>query len=183
MKLFAPFLLLLILASCQSKTVTKEISTVPPSKPAAPAVEVVPDFKFSFHVSGSGLNYKPSDSFLMDTNGMMAVNASRKIAAGKFEELHALAQLEPQDFDTLKTIIMKGKLYEIDSMDVTEQCPEDEMYRLDIVPLVDRKPVRLSYYACAADYNLLLQPQRKYFRLLFDWWERMRVKYRPAKAE
>ncbi len=174
---------LVFLASCQSNSTLKGSSSAVVAKAALASDVTTPDFKFSFFASGSGLNYKPFDSFTMDTTGMMTVHTSRKVAPGKFDELHALAQLDAPDFDTLKMLISKGKLYEIDSTDLTQVCPEDEMYHIAIVPLVGHQPIRLAFYTCAGDYNLLLQPQRKYFRLLLDWWERMRVKYRPTEPE
>ena len=142
-----------------------------------------PPFKFSFRISGSGLGPKPYDSFLMDTNHQMGVHTAKRGADGKFRPINALAALDPQDFDTLQQMIVKGKLFLIDSNDVTEVCPEDELYQVDIVPLAATKPVRLAFSTCATDYNLLLQPERTYFRKLIEWFERMRVKYRPVQPE
>ena len=139
--------------------------------------------KFSFHISGSGLTDKGKalDSWTMDTNHMMGVHTTERGSDGKFHTINALAELEPKDFDTLYNLILNGKLYALDSSDLTQQCAGDELYQLDIVPLASIKPVRLQFSACDTDYNLLLQPQRKYFSMLIEWFERMRVKYRPAQ--
>ena len=176
--------------SCSSKIATKtssdyslrsaSVSQGLSSETPAPST---PPFKFSFRISGSGLGPKPYDSFLMDTNHQMGVHTAKRGADGKFRPINALAALDPQDFDTLQQMIVKGKLFLIDSNDVTEVCPEDELYQVDIVPLAATKPVRLAFSTCATDYNLLLQPERTYFRKLIEWFERMRVKYRPVQPE
>ena len=149
-----------------------------------PAIsQPLPRLKFSMYISGSGIHYKPFDSFTIDTNGMMGVHTMHRTAKGDWRSLNGLASLDPPDMDTLRMLIFQGKLYEIDSSDVTQQCPADEIYNLNIVPLEGRKPVRLQFNECATDYNLLLEPQRRYFRMLVDWFERMRIKYRPNQPE
>ncbi len=181
-KVFSYFLLVVCIASCQSKVAEQRRSSSDTLLPAKAAVSPA-NFKFSLHISGSGMRQKPFDAFTMDTNGMMTVLVSRRLPTGKFQDLHAMAQIEPRDYDTLRMIVMKGNLFEIDSSDVTQVCAESELYHLDIVPLHGKKASILSFSGCAADYNLLLEPQRKYFRMLIDWWERMRPKYRPSLPE
>ncbi|MDP4199706.1 MAG: hypothetical protein Q8922_03785 [Bacteroidota bacterium] len=176
----AIFLAACFLVSCSSKTVTRT-SNDQTSRTSTAAAKA--PFKFSFRISGSGLENKPYDMLLMDTNHMMGVHTTKRGKDGKFHTINALAQLEPADFDTLQQLIIKGRLYAIDSADVTQVCPEDELYQMDIVPLAEIKPVRLDFSACAADYNLLLQPERTYFRRIIDWFERIRVKYRPEQPE
>ncbi len=163
--------------SCASKPPVK--ISEPVGKPAfSPA-----PFKFSFRISGSGLGTKPYDMFLMDTNHAMGVHTTKRGANGKFRTINALAMLEPNDFDTLQQLIMKGNLYALDSVDITQVCPEGELYQLDIIPLAAMDPVRIKFSECAVDYNLLLQPQRTYFRKLIEWFERMRTKYRPNQPD
>jgi hypothetical protein len=83
--------------------------------------------------------------------------------------------------DTLRMLIHTGKLYAIDSVNLNQQCAGDEHYILKVLPYAPLPNLSASFDACAADYNLLLEPQRRYFRMFIDWWERMRVKYRPNK--
>lgn len=172
----------LLLAGCAAKQAATTSSTSATTVVKTSSSE--PNWKFSFRMSGSGLtNVKPFDLFIMDTNHIMGVHTSRRVGQAKFKEVTALAELEPIDFDTLRQLILKGKLYQIDSTDLTQQCPEDELYQVDIVPLAAIKPVRLAFSACATDYNLLLQPEREYFAKLVAWFERMRVKYRPNQPD
>ena len=113
----------------------------------------------------------------------MGVHTTHRTAKGDWQTLNGLAALDPPDIDTLRMLVFTGKLYEIDSTDLTQKCGDDELYNFSIVPLEGRKPVRLQVSACATDYNLLLEPQRRYFRMLVDWFERMRIKYRPVQPE
>ena len=178
MKYFVILLAAIALASCGQKPIVKETP-----KPAL--VADAPFEKFSFRMSASGIpsTGKPYDMWVMDTNHNMGVHTTKRGSNGKYHEINALAQLDPPDYDTLRQLIVKGKLYLIDSSDVTQACAGDELYQVDIVPLAAIKPVRLAFSACAKDYNLLLQPQREYFAALIDWFERMRVKYRPDQPE
>ncbi|GEM_PF-2192794 len=180
----APLSLIPILVACQSKQVSQ--STAPkPGITTAPIDSTLlpPNFLYSFFISGGGIDDKPSDTWTIDTTGTMAVHTTKRTAAGKFRTLNGVAALDPPDADTLRMLIRIGKLYAIDSNDVTQQCAGDEHYFVKIVPIGTKTFANLSFDACAADYNLLLQPQRKYFRMLIDWWERMRVKYRPNAPE
>ena len=181
-KIVSYLLLLVCIGSCQSK-VAEQRTAVTAAAPAVHPVDQAATFKFSLHISGSGMGQKPYDSFTIDTSGSMTVKVSRRLASGKYQDLNALAQLEPPDYDTLRRMILHGRLFEMDSSDVTQICPESELYHLEIVPLAGKQFSKVSFSGCAADYNLLLEPQRKYFRLLMDWWERMRPKYRPSLPE
>jgi hypothetical protein len=172
-------LLTTVLASCQSKQAEKSSAdTTHAATPATPAI-----FKFSMYISGSGSHDKPLDSWTIDTNGMISIHTTQRVAQGKFDELNALASLDPKDMDTLRILIRTGKLYAIDSVNLNQQCAGDEHYILKILPYAALPNLSASFDACAADYNLLLEPQRRYFRMFIDWWERMRVKYRPNRLE
>jgi hypothetical protein len=177
-KYLAIFIATFALASCGQKPVLKET-------PKAAPVQTAPFEKFSFRMSASGIPSmgKPYDMWVVDTNQAMGVHTTKRGSNGRFRTINALAQLDPPDYDTLRQMILKGKLYEIDSADVTQACADDELYQVDIVPLAAINPVRLAFSACAKEYNLLLQPQREYFAKLIDWFERMRVKYRPDQPE
>jgi hypothetical protein len=169
-----------VLIGCSGSQPTKSTASIDTVKAAQPDYT---KFKFSFFISASGGSGKAMDSWTMDTNGFTAVHTVHKTAKGDFRNIDALAQLDPPDYDSLQMMVYRGKLAEIDQADVTEQCPGDELFNFGIVPLHQGKPLSISFQACAGDYNLLLNPQRKYFRALLDWWERMRVKYRPVQAE
>ncbi len=182
-------LLLLGLASCESEQASK--STGPPVHPAPPSsVSQNPlpqSFKFSFYISGSGnedvsdTGTKPYDSWTLDTTGELNVRVSRRISLQNHATQSGLAALDRPDMDSLRFFIRQGHLFEIDSSNLNQQCASVEHYTVRIVPLeADVKPVGLSFDACATDYNLLLQPQRRYFKRFIEWWERMRVKYRPG---
>jgi hypothetical protein len=168
------------LTSCSSKNATTNVTTTP----VAP-IEKAPFEKFSFRISGSGITSqgKPYDSWIMDTNHMMGVHTQKRGSNGKFRNINGLAELDAPDYDSLRQLILKGKLYTIDSSDLTQVCADDELYQLDIVPLAAIKPVRLAFGTCSKDYNLLLEPQRAYFAKLLDWFEQKRVKYRPDQPE
>ncbi len=168
-----------VLASCQSKQAAKSgADTTHAATPAMP-----PIFKFSMYISGSGLHNKPLDSWTIDTNGTITIHTTQRVSQGKFDDLNAMASLDPKDMDTLRMLLRTGKLYAIDSADLNQQCAGDEHYILKILPLAALPYLSASFDACAADYNLLLEPQRRYFRMFIDWWERMRVKYRPNRLE
>ena len=167
-----------VLAACSSSKQASTTSALDTAKTVAPAST----YKFSFFISASGLDNKPMDSWTMDTNGMMNVHTAHRTPKGDFRNIDAIAALDPPDYDSLKLMVVQGKLTEIDPHDLTEQCPGDELYKMGIVPR-QGTPLGINFSACAGDYNLLLNPQRKYFRLLLDWWERMRVKYRPVQPE
>jgi hypothetical protein len=168
----------ILFGACASKPAITETPKPAPALVPAAAFE-----KFSFRISASGIPSKaiPYDSWVMDTNQMMGVHTSNRDAKGQFQTVNAIAQLDPPDYDTLRMFIMSGHLYEIDSSDVTSVCPESELFQIDIVPLAAIKPVRLAFSECAKDYNLLLQPQRRYFSMLLEWFGRMRTKYRPVQ--
>ncbi len=119
----------------------------------------------------------------MDTTGTTTIRTSQQVSRGNYAEQSALAVLDPPDMDSLRMFIQTGKLYTIDSSNLNQQCAGDEHYILKIIPLAALPNLSASFDACAADYNLLLEPQRHYFRAFLDWWERMRVKYRPVKLE
>ncbi len=177
-KSFFRVFFLLLFVSCAAP---KEGGNV--SKPVAPPPQngLPPHFKFSFFISATGLPDKPADSWTMDTTGMIDIRTAVRDSRQNYQNLNAMAALDPPDMDTLRMLIREGKLYAIDSLDVTQQCAGDEHYFVKIVPLTARlSAANLSFDACAGDYNLLLQPQRLYFRDFLDWWERMRVKYRPV---
>jgi hypothetical protein len=169
-------LLTVVLASCQSKQAAK--SGADTTHAATPAI-----FKFSMYISGGGLHDKPLDSWTIDTNGTISIHTTQRVAQGKYDDLNAMASLDPKDIDSLRMLIRTGKLYAIDSADLNQQCAGDEHYILKILPYAALPNLSASFDACAADYNLLLEPQRRYFRMFIDWWERMRVKYRPNKLE
>jgi hypothetical protein len=175
----------IVLASCASKQAEKSTPSHAPAS-VTPQNPLPKDFKFSFFISGSGdesvtdTGTKPFDVWTLDTNGYMNVRTSRRTEK-TFQNLNAMAQLDPPDMDSLRLLIRNGKLYALDSSDLTQQCMSDEHYIVKIVPLLAIKPVSLSFDACATDYNLLLAPQRQYFRKFIEWWERMRVKYRPEQ--
>ena len=105
------------------------------------------------------------------------------MSQGKYQDQNAMAGLEPRDMDSLRMFIRIGKLYAIDSGALNQQCAGDEHFILRIVPFAPLSALNASFDACAADYNLLLEPQRRYFRMFIDWWDRMRVKYRPNSLE
>jgi hypothetical protein len=171
-----------VLVSCQSKQAAK--SVVDTSHISALPTNSAPiNFKFSLYISGSGPNDKPLDSWTIDTTGTVSIHTSRRVSRSNYQDQDAMAALDPQDIDTLRMLIRMGKLYSIDSNNLNQQCAGDEHYILKIVPLVALPNLSASFDACAADYNLLLEPQRRYFRAFLDWWERMRVKYRPVKLE
>jgi len=174
------FVASLLFIGCSGSQPTKTAATDTTKTPSQPDYT---KFKFSFFISGSGGSGKVMDSWTMDTNGFTAVHTVHKTAKGDFRNIDALAQLDPPDYDSLQMMVYRGKLAEIDQADVTQQCPGDELFNFGIVPLHQSKPLSISFQACAGDYNLLLNPQRQYFRMLLDWWERMRVKYRPVQAE
>ena len=113
----------------------------------------------------------------------MTVLVTRRRPDGNFRTLRAMAEMEAKDMDTLRRMIEHGKLAALDSTDLTQNCAESEMYRLIILPLDATTHSSVTFSGCAADYNLLLEPQKRYFRLLMDWWERMRTKYRPNETE
>ncbi|MHB8392249.1 MAG: hypothetical protein ACYDBH_22170 [Acidobacteriaceae bacterium] len=179
------FLTPLFLASCESKRVTKSAEQHP--APAAPQNPLPVNFKFSLFLSGSGdellsdTGTKPFDSWTMDTSGEMNVRVSRRTQGTHFDNLNAMATLDPPDMDTLRLLIRNGHLFQLDSADLTQQCMNNEHYTLRLAVLsATFPPVSLSFDACATDYNLLLEPQRQYFKRFMDWWERMRIKYRPG---
>jgi hypothetical protein len=185
MKIRTTILILsVVLVSCQSKQAAKSVADVSRTVPAGvPANSSLANFKFSMYISATGLNDKPLDSWTIDTTGTVSIHTSRRISRGKYQDQDAMAALDPQDFDTLRMLIRMGKLYSIDSNNLNQQCAGDEHYIVKIVPLVALPNLSVSFDACAADYNLLLEPERRYFRTFIDWWERMRVKYRPVKLE
>ncbi|HEY3873925.1 MAG TPA: hypothetical protein VGM92_00480 [Candidatus Kapabacteria bacterium] len=127
---------------------------------------------------GTETGYEPCDTWTMDTTGTMVVETF-VTQNGKKHEVHGIATLDPQDMDSLRTMIRFGKLYTIDSADLNEQCGSAEYYAIRLVPLAPVSALSATLDSCAADYNLLLEPQRAYFRRFIDWWERMRLKYRP----
>ena len=174
------------LSSCATRQAEKSTSSHPLVS-TAPQNPLPKDFKFSFFISGSGDEYVtdtgtiPFDSWTLDTGASMNVRTSRRTSGKDFQNLNALARLDPPDMDSLRILIRMGKLYALDSSDLTQQCMGAEHYIVKIVPLLALKPVSLSFDACATDYNVLLQPQRRYFRKFIGWWERMRIKYRPVQ--
>ena len=172
----------LALAACQSNQTSKS-NLADSVKPMLAQNAIPADFKFSLFISGSGGERGAIDSWTLDTNGIMAVHASVRKTAGKYQRLRALAGLDSIDMDTLRMLIWKGKLHTLDSTDLTQQCAGDEHFLMRIVPLSTERPVTLSFDACAADFNLLIGQQRQYFKKFMDWWGRMRVKYRPAQEE
>jgi hypothetical protein len=172
-------ILSIALAACQSSQTSKSsLVDSTRSKLATPV-----DFKFSFFITGLGDSHGMVDSWTLDTNGIMVVHATRRLSNGKYQKLNALAGLDSIDMDTLRMLILNGKLLTLDSTDLTQQCAGDEHFMMRIVPLSTERPVTLSFDACAADYNLLTGQQRRYFKKFMDWWGRMRVKYRPVKEE
>jgi hypothetical protein len=175
----------LLLASCQSKQAERSASDasqtpIAKSQIANPLPE---KFKFSLYVSATGTNTKPPDAWTLDTSGSLNIHTSKRIALGKYQDLNAMATLDPPDLDSLKMFIRIGTLYSIDSSDLNQQCAGDEHYVLKIVPLAATPSLSASFDACAVDYNLLLGTHRGYFRKFINWWERMRIKYRPNQAE
>jgi hypothetical protein len=173
------------LVSCQSKQAEKSVadSTKAANMNPQPKNALPVNFKFSLYISGTGQNNKPPDAWTIDTAGIMNIHTSRRMAQGKYQDQNAMAGLDPRDMDSLRMFIRIGKLYTIDSSDLNQQCAGDEHYILRIVPFAATSSLSASFDACAADYNLLLEPQRRYFRIFIDWWERMRTKYRPNVVE
>ena len=117
----------------------------------------------------------------MDTTGLMTVKAVTPDSPGHWSTVNALAQLDQPDYDSLSTMIQKGRLWAIDSTDIDQQCAGDELYNIMIVPTNDTVHLHTTFQSCAQDYNLLLEPQRTQFKRLVQWFERMRVKYRPIQ--
>ena len=180
-------LLAVAFASCATRQAEKSAALHPAAVVARPKNPLPTDFKFSLFISASGdeevtdTGTIPFDAWTLDTTGNMNVRTSHRTTGLNFQNVNALAQLDSPDLDSLRLLIRDGKLYALDSMDLTQQCAGDEHFIVRIIPLLAMKPVNLSFDACAADYNLLLQPQRRYFRKFIDWWERMRIKYRPIQ--
>ena len=182
---YAILLFVITLGSCESHHAEKSAVSVT-TITAKPQNQLENNFKFSFFISASGTEEldtgtTPFDSWTLDTSGSMNVRTSRRTSGRNFQNLNAMAQLDAPDIDSLRQLIRLGKLYAIDSSDLTQQCPGGEHYFVKIVPLLAIQSASLSFDACAVDYNLLLEPQRRYFRRLIDWWQRMRVKYRPVE--
>ena len=175
----------LLLAACQSKQIEKSsIDTAHfPSTMIDSGNPLPVNFKFSLYISAIGGKNKQPDSWTIDTSGTIAVHTSPQTSQGKYKDLTAMASLDPVDLDSLRMLIRNGKLFAIDSSDLNQQCAGDEHYTLKIVPHAATASLSVGFDACAADYNLLLEPQRRYFRKFIDWWERMRVKYRPNQSE
>jgi hypothetical protein len=170
-----------LLLSCQSKQAEKTTANTSygANTKSQTTDALSGNFKFSMYISATGLGEAPPDSWTIDTSGIINIHTSHRMSGGKFQELNAMASLDQQDMDSLRMLIRKGKLYAIDSSDLGQQCAGDEHYNVKIVPLAATPALSASFDACAADYNLLLEPQRRYFRNFLDWWKRMRVKYRP----
>ncbi len=177
-------LLSVVLVSCQSKQAEKSnVNSTIASKVSEKLVNGLPaNFKFSLFISGTGNDTKPPDSWTIDTGGIIAIHTSYRISHAKSQDISAMAALDARDMDTIRQLIRNGKLFAIDSNNLTQQCAGDEHYLLRLVPLAATQSLSASFDACAADYNLLLEPQRQYFRKFIDWWERMRVKYRPNQT-
>lgn len=168
-----------ILTGCAARNPSTTTGTVADS---VKSTHRLPErIRFSFYMSGSGGPKKPSDSWTMDTTGLMAVKAITPDSPGHWSTVNALAQLDPPDYDSLEMFVRKGKLWTIDSSDIDQQCPGDELYNIIIAPMTDTVHLRATFHACAQEYNLLLEPQRTQFVRLIQWFERMRVKYRPVQ--
>lgn len=164
--------------SCSSEK--SEKSNTELSKPTPkPTDPLAGNFKLSLYISANATTVKPADSWVMDTTGTIIINTSGRPGRSTLLSQNAVATLDPPDMDSLRLLIRNGKLYGIDSADLTEKCGSAEYYTIRIVPLAPVPYLSVTMDSCAADYNLLLEPQRKYFRQFIDWWERMRVKYRP----
>ncbi len=174
-----------LLISNQGKLVAKPVvDSLRPARAKSQLGNLLPmNFKFSLYISASGLTNSPPDAWTIDTTGVVTIHTSHRISQGKYQDYNAMAGLDQRDMDTLRMLIRMGKLYAIDSSDLNQQCAGDEHYLLKIVPLAGAPSLSASFDGCAADYNLLLEPQRRYFRSFMDWWERMRVKYRPSQTE
>jgi hypothetical protein len=173
-----------LLVSCQSKQASKSVAESTQATGKSQGANSLPaNFKFSMYISATGMNNMPPDAWTIDTVGIINVHTSQRMSQGKFQDQNAMAGLEPRDMDSLRMLIRMGKLYAIDSSDLNQQCAGDEHFILRIVPLASLPSLSASFDACAADYNLLLEPQRRYFRAFIDWWDRMRVKYRPNSLE
>ena len=141
---FFVLLAIALLLSCQTKQVTKP--TTPASPPVAPN-PLSEHFKFSFYISAQGSSTKPIDAWTIDTTGTLSIRTARRNAKGNYDNLSALATLDPPDMDTLRILIRTGKLYAIDSTDLTQQCYGDENYFVKIVPLAAVPSASLSFDA------------------------------------
>lgn len=175
-----------LLASCSSKNTERENSSIVKTTPdttvaAHPApIVTLPNLSFAFTGSGVGTS-TPSDFFKMDTTHLMSFETRRKMPDGTYNSTRGFAVLEPQDFDSLRLMLVEGGLLTIDSTSVSEQCPKEELRSLSIQPTNSSNFLHLTFYNCATDYNLLTGKQRTYFSLFNQWIDRMRVKYRPGE--
>jgi hypothetical protein len=176
MRSFQALLLILTLgiAACSSTKPTASANRPDSTVTERPLV-------FSFFISGSGGGSKAQDSWTLDTAGMMAVHTLTPTAPGKWNTVNAMAELDPPDRDSLVHFIRTGRLWTVDSTDIDQQCAGDELFAMIIAVLGEPHQLHATFHSCAQDYNLLLEPQRTEFKRLMEWWERMRVKYRPIQ--
>jgi hypothetical protein len=174
--------ILLLLGAIVGCSTTRTATTTDHGRPdtARSASPKPARFVFSFYLSGSGGGEKPQDSWTIDTAGLMSIKAVTMDKPGHWNSINGMAFLDVADRDTLVSILQKGKLWLIDSTDINEQCAGDELYNIIIAVPDQPKHLHATFQECAADYNLLLEPQRAEFKHLIEWFARMRVKYRPA---
>ena len=138
--------------------------------------------RYYFLFTSSGFSDRPSDAIRLDTTGTMNFETRKKLTDGSWHTVKGMAIIEPQDYDTLRTLIEQGNLLTLDPTDLATNCPSGEAYSLTLGSMATQ-PSRVQYTACAIDYNLLLKPQRANFVELAHWFDRMRVKYRPAMPQ
>jgi len=177
-----------VFAGCSSKEAQRTDTTMVTARPAPPKntepdyAKILPNFSFVF--SSSGIKDSiPSDSFKMDTTHTMLFETRLQLRDGTMKSTRGVAVLEPQDFDTLRMLMVKGNFSKIDSTDIGSNCPRDEIRVFAMLPINSDSMVSLRYYTCAADYNLLLGQTRTTFREFNSWIDRMRKKYRPMNTE
>lgn len=175
--LIFPVLFVSVILGCST---SRQTTTSAASSKDSEASHLSP-FVFSFFLSGSGGGTKPQDSWTLDTAGMMVVKALTPTSPGNWNTVNAMAELDPPDRDSLVHFIRTGKLWDVDSVDIDQQCAGDELYAIIIAVANQPHQLHATFHSCAQDYNLLLEPQRAQFKGLMQWWERMRVKYRPLQ--
>jgi hypothetical protein len=173
------FALLIALASCGTNKNVQH--TTKATQPAIVPHNTAPAYNVYYYAS-STLTL-PNDEFTIDSTAYVIYTSQQKMKTGEWKSPKGFSYLDPEDKDTLYQILSDTSLFSIRSEDVSPECPDGSEVRLKIIRSDVPRTLFINSNTCSLEFNTLSGTQKKQFKRLIAYMEKIRKNYRPSYSE
>ena len=170
---------LIALASCGTTKNTQ--TTLPKEERTISIASKAPTYNIYYYASNTLT--LPNDEITIDSTAYVIYTSQQKMQTGNWRSPKGVSFLEPEDKDTLYSILSDTSLFHINSDDVSPECPDGSELRIKITRSDLRQSLAITTNTCASEYNLLSGATKKQFKRLLAYFEKMRTNYRPKYPE